>query len=155
MTVGQIMFLIIVCVCISRSVMSDSLWPHGLWHSLGLIIHPLNIYWRIDAFELWCWKTLESPLDCKEIQPVYPKGNQSWIFIGRTDPEAESPILWRPDAKNWPYIGKDWRREEKEMTEDEMVGRTETYSKNLIQLAYDRNISHVLSPSYFPSIRFS
>ena len=55
---------------------------------------------RIDAFELWCWRRLESPLDCKEIQPVHPKGNQSRIFIGRTDAEAETPILWPPDAKN-------------------------------------------------------
>ena len=56
---------------------------------------------RIDAFELWCWeKTLESPLDCKEIQPVHPKGNQSWVFIGRTDGEAEAPVLWPPDAKS-------------------------------------------------------
>ena len=72
-------------------------------------------------------KTLESPLDCKEIQPVHPKGNQSWIFIGRTDSEAETPILWPPDVKNWltrkdPVVGKDWRQEEKGMTEDEMVG---------------------------------
>ena len=56
---------------------------------------------RINAFELWCWKkTLETPLDCKEIQPVHPKGNQSWVFIGRTDAEAETPILWPFDAKN-------------------------------------------------------
>ena len=72
-------------------------------------------------------KTLESPLDCKEIQPVHPKGNQSWIFIGRTDDEAETPILWPPDAKNWltgkdPDAGKDWRQEEKGKIEDEMVG---------------------------------
>ena len=72
-------------------------------------------------------KTLESLLDCKEIKLVNPKGNQSWIFIGRTDVEAETPILWPPDAKNWliwkdPDAGKDWRQEEKEMTEDEMVG---------------------------------
>ena len=71
-------------------------------------------------------KTLESPLDCKEIQPVNPKGNQSCIFIGRTNAEAETPILWPPDAKNWltgkdPEAGKDWRQE-KGMTEDEMVG---------------------------------
>jgi len=71
-------------------------------------------------------KTLESPLDCTEIQPVHPKGNQSWIFIGRTDAEAETPILWPPDAKNWvtgedPDAGKDWRQEEKGMTDDEMV----------------------------------
>ena len=55
---------------------------------------------RIDAFELWCWRRLESPLDCKEIQPVHSKGDQSWVFIGRTDAEAESPILWLPDVKS-------------------------------------------------------
>ena len=55
---------------------------------------------KIDAFELWCWRRLESPLDCKEIQPVHPKGDQSWVFIGRTDVEAETPILWPPDAKS-------------------------------------------------------
>ena len=70
---------------------------------------------------------LESPLDCKEIQPVHPKRNQSWVFIERTEVEAETPILWPPDAKSWvigkdPDDGKDWRREEKGMTEDEMVG---------------------------------
>ena len=58
-------------------------------------------YWRITAFELWCWRTLESPLDCKEIQPVHPKGDQSWVLIGRTDAEAETPILWPPNVKNW------------------------------------------------------
>ena len=72
-------------------------------------------------------KILDSPLDCKEIQPVHPKGNQSWIFIGRTDVEAETPILWPPDAKNWligkyPDAGKNWRQEEKGTIEDEMVG---------------------------------
>ena len=72
-------------------------------------------------------KTLESPLDCKEIKPVNPTGNQLWIFTGRTDAEAEAPILWPPDAKNWligkyPDAGKDWRQEEKGTTEDEMVG---------------------------------
>ena len=71
--------------------------------------------------------TLEIPLDCKEIKPVNPKGNHSWIFIGRTDAEAETPILWPTDGKNWligkdPDAGKDWRQEEKGMTEDEMVG---------------------------------
>ena len=85
--------------------------------------------WELDtkeswALKYWCFwtvvleKTLESSLDCKEIQPVHPKGNQSWIFIGRTDAEAETPILWLPDAKNWliwkdPDVGKDWRQEEK------------------------------------------
>ena len=80
--------------------------------------------WRIDAFELRCCRTLESPLNCKEIQTVSPKGNQSWIFIGRT--YAEAPILWLPDAENWligkyPDAWKDWRQE-KGMTEDEMFG---------------------------------
>ena len=83
-------------------------------------------YWRIDAFELWCWRTLESPLDCK-IKPVNPKGNHSWIFIGKTDAEAKAPIFWPPGAKNWliwkdPVAGKDWRWEENRITEDEMVG---------------------------------
>ena len=72
-------------------------------------------------------KTLESPFDCKDIKPVNPKGNQSWVFIGRTDAEAETPILWPPDAKNWliwkgPDAGKDWRQEEKGMAEDKMFG---------------------------------
>ena len=72
-------------------------------------------------------ETLESPLDYKEMKPVNPKGNQSWIFIGRTDAETEAPILWQPDAKSWligkdPDTGKDWRQEEKGMTEDEVVG---------------------------------
>ena len=81
----------------------------------------------------WCFwtvvleKTLESLLDCKQIQPIYPKGNQSWIFIGRTDAEAETPILCPPDVKNWlfgndPDAGKDWRQEEKEKIEDKIVG---------------------------------
>ena len=79
--------------------------------------------WELDwVLKNWCsWtvvleKTLESPLDCKEIQTVHPKGNQSWVFIGRTDAEAETPVLWPPDVKNWlfgkdPDAGKDWRRE--------------------------------------------
>ena len=72
-------------------------------------------------------KTLDSPFNCKEIQPVNPKRNQSWIFMGRTDAEAETSILWPPDIKNWligkdPDAGKDWRREKKGITEDEMVG---------------------------------
>ena len=82
-----------------------------------------QLMWRTDSLE----KTLESPLDNKEIQPVHPKGNQSWVFIGRTDAEAEAPIPWPPDVKNWliwkdPDAGKDWRQKEKGMTEDEMVG---------------------------------
>ena len=94
--------------------------------------------WELDCEERWApknwcfWtvlleKTLASPLDSKEIQPVHPKRNQSWIFIGRTDAKAETPILWPPDLKNWltgkdPDAGKDWRQEEKGTTEDEMVG---------------------------------
>ena len=73
---------------------------------------------RIDAFELWCWRRLESPLDCKEIKTVNLKGNQLWIFIGRSNAEAEAPIFWLPDTKSWlfgkdPDAGKDWGREEK------------------------------------------
>ena len=96
------------------------------------------VMWELDYKESWvlknwCFrtvvleKTLKSPLDCKEIKPVHPKGNQSWIFIGRTDVEAEAPILCPSDAKNW-LIGKDsdagedWRQEEKGTTDDEMVG---------------------------------
>ena len=72
-------------------------------------------------------KTLESPLDCKEIQPVHPKETQSWVFIGRTDAEAETPVLWPPEVKNWligkdPDSGQDRRLEEKRMAEDKMVG---------------------------------
>ena len=91
------------------------------------------VYKESWAPKNWCFwsvaleKILGSPLDCKEIQSVYPKGNQSWIFIGRTDAEAETPILWPPDWKNrfiWkdPGAGKDWRQEEKGRTEDKMVG---------------------------------
>ena len=84
-------------------------------------------YQKTDAFKLWWWRTLQSLLDRKEIKPVDPKGNQSWIFIGMTDAETEAPILWPSVAKTWltgkdPDAGKDWRREEKRMTEDEMVG---------------------------------
>ena len=94
--------------------------------------------WELDykesgAQKNWCFwtvvleKTLESPLACKEIQPVHPKGDQSLVFIGRTDVEAEAPILWPPDVKSWliwrdPDAGKDWGQEEKGMAEDEMVG---------------------------------
>ena len=82
---------------------------------------------RIDAFELWCLeKTLESPLDCKEIQPVHPKGDQSWVFIGRTNAEAKTPILWPPHAKSWligkdPDADKDWRQKETGVTEGEIA----------------------------------
>ena len=94
--------------------------------------------WELDCEESWAtknwcfWtvvleKTLENPLDCKEIKPVNPKGNQPWIFTGRTDAEVEAPILWPPDVKNWlirkdPDAGKDWRQVERGTSEDEMVG---------------------------------
>ena len=109
-------------------------------HLVKAVVFPVVIYgceswtvkkpecWRIDAFELWCCRRLfESPLDWKEIQPVHPKGNQSWIFIGRTDAEDKTPVLWPPDVKNWliwkdPDAGKDWRQEEKGMTEVETAG---------------------------------
>ena len=93
--------------------------------------------WELDhkedwALKIWCFwiavleKILESPLDCKEIKPVNPKGNQPWIFIRRTDAEAETPILWPPDEKNRligkdPDAGKDWRRKENGVAEDEMI----------------------------------
>ena len=94
--------------------------------------------WELDkeswAPKNWCFwtmvleKTLESPLDCKEIQPVHPKGDHSWVFTGRTDAEAETPVLWPPHAKSWltgkdPDAGRAWGQEEKGTTEDEMVGR--------------------------------
>ena len=95
-------------------------------HLMKAMVFPVVIW----ALKYWCFwtvvleKTLESPLDCKEIKPVHPKENQSWIFVGRT--EAETPILWPPDAKNWligkdPDAEKDWRQE-KRTIEDEMIG---------------------------------
>ena len=106
--------------------------------------------WELDykeswAPENWCFwtvvleKTLESPLDCKEIQPVHPKGDQSWVFMGQTDVEAEAPILWLPDAKSW-LIGKDSDagrdpgQEEKGTTEDEMDGITDSMDVSLSEL---------------------
>ena len=108
-------------------------------HKVKAMVFPVVIYGcELDYKESrapknWCFwtvvleKTLESPLDCKEIQPVHPKGSQSWIFIGRTDAEAETPILWPPDVKSQlvgkdPHAGKDWRQEKKGTTEDEMAG---------------------------------
>ena len=106
--------------------------------------------WELDYKESWVqknwcfWtrvlkKTLESPLDCKEIQPVHPKGDQSWLFIGRTDVEAETPVLWPPHAKSWligkdPDAGNDWRWEEKGMTEDALDGITDSVDMGLSKL---------------------
>ena len=107
--------------------------------------------WELDYKESWApknwcfWtvvleKTLESPLDCKEIQPVNPEGSQSWISFGKTDAEAEAPIIWLPDAKNWltakdPDAGKDWRWEENGMTEDEILdGITDAMDMSLSKL---------------------
>ena len=107
--------------------------------SISYVFSSSHVWmWELDHKESWAWKngcfwtvvlekTLESPLDCKEIQRVHPKGDQSRVFIGRTDAEAETLILWPPDAKNWLIrkdldVGKDWRQEENRLTEDEMVG---------------------------------
>ena len=112
-------------------------WQMSVWIVKALVI-PHVWMWKLDHKEgwvpkNWCFRTvflekiLESLLDCKESQPINPKGNQPWIFIGRTDAEAEAPVLWPPHAKGWlirkdPDAGKDWKRVEKGMTEDEMVG---------------------------------
>ena len=104
----------------------------------AMVFPVVRWMWESDYKECWApknwcfWtvvleKTLEGPLDCKEIQPVHPEGNQSWVFIGRTDTEAETPIPWPPHVKSWliwkdPDAGKDWGQEEKGMAEDEMVG---------------------------------
>ena len=118
----------------SRDYFADKGWSsqsHGFSNSH---VWMWELYYKDSWVQKnWCFqnvvleKTLESPLDCKEIKLVHPKGNQSWVFIGRTDAEAETPILWPPDVKNWligkdPDVGKDWRQEEKGSTEDEMVG---------------------------------
>ena len=108
------------------------MWELGYKHSWV----PKNWYFWTVVLE----KTLERPLDYKEIQPVHPKGNQSWVFIGRTDVEAETPILWSPDAKNWligkdPGAGKDWRWEEKGTTEGEVLdGITDLMDMSLSKL---------------------
>ena len=132
------------CLLLGRKAMTnldstlkskDITFPTKVW-IIKAMVFPIVMYgWDVDhkegwVLKNWCFqivleKTLESPLDCKEIKPVSPQGSQSWMFIGRT--EAEAPILWPPNAKSW-LIGKDpdawkgWRQKEKETTEDEMVG---------------------------------
>ena len=123
--------------------------------------------WELDceeswALKNWCFwtvvleKTLECPLDCKEIQLIHPKGDQSWVFIGRTDVEAETPILWLPDVESWliwkdPDAGKDWGQEEKGTTEDEMVGWHHRHNGHgfewtLGRLVMDREAWHAVVP---------
>ena len=133
------------CYCIWITLSKDDLlksrditWPTKV-HLVSYAFSSGHIWmWELDHKENWAlknwyfWtvmleKTLESPLDCKEIQAVHPKRNQSWMFFGRTDTEAETPILWPPDAKNWVTgkdfdAGKNWRQEKKGTTEDEIVG---------------------------------
>ena len=135
------------CLLLGRKVMTnlDSIFksrditlPHKV-HLVKDMVFPVVMYgcesWtvkkaehqRIDAFELWCWRRLSRVLDCKEIQPVHSEGDHPWDFFGRNDAKAETLILWPPVMKNWlivkdPATGKDWRQEEKGMTEDEMVG---------------------------------
>ena len=118
--------------------------------------------WELDCEEGWApknwcfWtvvleKTIESPLDCKEIQPVHSKGDQSWVFFGRNDAEAETPGLWPPHAKSWLIgkdsdVGRDWGQEEKGTTEDEMAGDiTDSMDVNLselLELVMDREAWH-------------
>ena len=135
------------CLLLGRKVMtnldsilkSETLFYQQVPSSQSYGFSSSHIWmWELNCKESWVpknwcfWtvvleKALESPLDCKEIQPVHPKGDQSWVFIGRTDADAETSILWPPDTKNWlirkdPDTGNDWGWEEKGTTEDEMVG---------------------------------
>ena len=135
------------CLLLGRKIMTNldiilkNITLPTNFHLVMVMVFPVVMYrhdsWtikkaehrRLDTFELWCWRRLlRESLDCKETQPVHPKGNQSWVFIGRTNAEAETPILWPPYAKSWLLTkdhdaGKDWRREEKGTAEDEMVGQ--------------------------------
>ena len=125
--IGVINLLWILILCLLCGISSNKKYIQSYGFSSSHVW-----MWELDckeswALKNWCFwtvvleKTLESPLDCKEIQPVHPKGDQSWLFIGRTDAEVETPILWPPDAKNWligkyPDAEKDWRQQEKGMT---------------------------------------
>ena len=138
---------------------------HGVLKARILICHSLPQWitfcqhfhhkesWMPKKWCSWTVVTLESPFYYKEIQPVHPKGDQSWIFIGRTDAKAETPILWPPDAKNWltgkdPEAGKDWRQEEKGTTEDERVDiitdSMDMDLSKLLELMMDRKSWHAV-----------
>ena len=107
-------------------LLSIKIFHHSRAHEVKQLTFLSTIGGNINYISLYIsYKSLQSPLDCKDIQPVHPKGDQSWVFIGRTDVEAKTPILWPPDVKSWliwkdPDAGKDWRQE-KWVTEDEMV----------------------------------
>ena len=114
-------------IALPQSFVQPSSWEEGSW-----FVRKCKGLVSVEVLKNWCFwtvvlKTLESPLDCKEIQPVHPKGDQFWVFFGRTDAKAETPVLWLPHAKSWligkdPDGGRDWGQEEKGMTEDEMAG---------------------------------
>ena len=126
--------ILLVSVQFSLSVVSNSMRPHEPQHARPPCPSPTpGVHPNPCPLSRWCFwvmvleKTLESPVDCREVKPVNPKGNQSWIFIGKTDAEAETPILWPPDARNRlirkdPVAGQDWRQKEKRAAEDEMIG---------------------------------
>ena len=130
------MAAVTICSDFRAQKSRDITWPTKVC-LVKAMVFPVVMYgcesWTVSwAPKNWCFwtvvleKTLESPLDCKEIQPVHPKRDQSWVFIARTDTEAETPILWPPDAKSWliwkdPDAGRDWGQEEKGTTDDEMV----------------------------------
>ena len=160
------------CLLLGRKVMTnldsilksrDITLPTKVYLVKAMVFFSGHVWmWELDCEESWelknwCFwtvvleKTLESPLDCKDIQPVHPKGDQSWVFIGRTDVEAETPIFWSPDAKSWliwkdPDAGKDWRQEEKGTTENEVVGwhhQLNGHEFKVQELVMDRDVWHV------------